>query len=153
MLTGAQLYNEFHSFFMFIPRSQETIRAPLWFNAYPHNLNLTKPTGQSPWKSNRSSTSQEIPCILWNLKFHYHVHRSRPHVPVQSQINPVHDIPSYFFKICINIILPSKLRSCKQPISFRFSKQHSTRIDLLSHTWHTTRLSHSSPFDHPNNIW
>jgi hypothetical protein len=29
---------------------------------------------QSPfWEANRFADSQEIPCILWNLKVHYHI--------------------------------------------------------------------------------
>ena len=31
---------------------------------------------QSPsWEANKPSVSQEIPCILWNQKVHYHIHR------------------------------------------------------------------------------
>jgi hypothetical protein len=34
---------------------------------------------QSPsWETNSHSANQEIPCISWNLKVHYHVHKSPP---------------------------------------------------------------------------
>jgi hypothetical protein len=64
------------------------------------------PMEQSPWEANRSSANQEIPHILLNLKFHYHTHNSPPLVPILSQINTVHTLPSYFSKIHFNIILP-----------------------------------------------
>jgi hypothetical protein len=43
-----------------------------------------------PWDANSSSTSQEIPCILWNLNVQYSIHMNLLAVPVLNQNNPVH---------------------------------------------------------------
>ena len=64
---------------------------------------------QSPsWEVIKSSANQEIPCLLGNLKDHYHIHRSLPSVPILRQINPVHaPPPTHFLQMNFNIILPS----------------------------------------------
>jgi len=43
-------------------------------------------------ESNQFSAGQEIPCILWNPKFHYCVYKSLLPVSFLSQINPAHAI-------------------------------------------------------------
>ena len=73
---------------------------------------------QSPSQSSSFSASQRISCILWSLKVHNHFYKSLPPIPVLSQINLVHTIPSYSFKICINIILKPMCRSPKRSVSF-----------------------------------
>ena len=67
---------------------------------------------QSPWETNRFSAIQEIPRIIRNPKVHYHIHKSRPTLPILHQINPVHvSHTPHFLKIHFNIILPSALRT------------------------------------------
>ena len=52
------------------------------------------------------SARQEITRILWKPEVHYNAHNSPPLVPVLSQINPVHALPSCSFSIYSNNILP-----------------------------------------------
>jgi hypothetical protein len=61
-----------------------------------------------------------VPYILWNPKFHYHIHNNAPLVRMQSQINPVHAHPSYFPKKHFNINTSSTSRPSPQSSTFKF---------------------------------
>ena len=62
---------------------------------------------QSPSREvNGSLASQEIPFILWSPKVHYRIRKKLSHIPILSQLSPVHSFPSYFLKIHFKIIFP-----------------------------------------------
>jgi hypothetical protein len=47
-----------------------------------NNVLLCDSMEQGPWEANWYLASQEFLRILWNLKFHYHIHNCLPPVPV-----------------------------------------------------------------------
>jgi len=60
---------------------------------------------QSPSSdANSRSASQEIPCLLWNLKVYYCVHRGLLLVRTLNHMNLVHNFSPYFSKIHSDII-------------------------------------------------
>jgi hypothetical protein len=59
--------------------------------------------------ANSCSASQKIRLLLWNLKVNYRVHKDLPLVPILSQMNPAHTVPSCFSNIHSIIILTSAL--------------------------------------------
>jgi len=54
-------------------------------------------------------------------KVHYRVHKSPPLALILNQTNPVHTLGRYFFKIRVNIILPSTPSSFEWSLIFRIS--------------------------------
>ena len=107
---------------------------------------------ESFWEATRFSASQEIPCILWNLKVQYNLHKFPPPVPILSQLDPVHT-PHPISWRCM-LILSSHL-CLGLPSGFlplRFPHQNPVNTSPLPHMRYIPQPSHSSRFYLPNNI-
>lgn len=71
------------------------------------------------------------PPISWNTQRHYRFHTTPPNIPLLSRINPVKNIPSYFFKTYFNVTLQSTAKPSKRSLTFWFPHQ-TLHIFLLS---------------------
>jgi hypothetical protein len=81
------------------------------------------------WEANRYSASQEISLILWNSKVPCRFHKHPPHVPILSQISPVHVPPNpTYWKIHLNIIPRST------PGTYKHS-HIALKIEVFIRTW------------------
>ena len=120
-------------------------------HSHPHSL--THSVEESPWEANQFSASQKITTILWNPKVRYRTYKCLPPVPALNQIKPVHATQSHFLKTHLNIILLSMPESSKWSILSGFPTKTLYTSLLSPHTCYMSHPSHSSWFDHPNNIW
>jgi hypothetical protein len=79
---------------------------------------------QSPWEVKSLSANQKKPRHLWNMKAYYGVHKNPQVVTILSQMNSVHNGPSWFSKIHSNTILSSTPRLSMWSLPFTFSIQN-----------------------------
>jgi len=105
---------------------------------------LTYSMEQNPlWQANQFSTSEEIPCIIWNPKVNYHNFKIPPPAPIPSQINPVHAPLTQVVKIYLNIIPHLCLGFPSGLFPFRFPHQNPACISPIPHMCYMPYLSHS----------
>jgi hypothetical protein len=91
-----------------MPCSEQRIGTGLQFLALINTLKQTPSL-----EADSRSADQGISHLLWIPKAYYHVRKSPPLVYILSQMNLVHTITPYFFKINFNIIRSSTPRSSK----------------------------------------
>jgi hypothetical protein len=71
----------------------------MWNNSTEHN----------PYReANSRSSAQDIPNLLWNWKFHYHVQNRSPLDPVLCYLNLLHFFKTHFSTLLSPAPRPSK---------------------------------------------
>jgi hypothetical protein len=85
----------------------------------------------SYWEANSDLATQEFPEILWNPEIHYRVHKSPPLVPILSQSNTVHSIPSYLSLRFILVLSPTYVEVFLMASFLWLSHQNPICIPLL----------------------
>jgi hypothetical protein len=85
------------------------------------------------WEAANFAATQELPSILWNTKVHYRVHKSRPLVPILSQIDPVHTILTYLSKISAPYILLTF--QVPNLIFFRLGRLSKESVEVRGFLW------------------
>jgi hypothetical protein len=122
----------------------------VWYLTWCQNLSpmifcrlaLWKLCRNPSWQADSHSSSTKIPRLLWNEKVHHRVHNSPPTVPVLSQTNPVHTVPTCFIKI--HLIFSSHLWIYLQwPFLFRPLDQNCARISRPLSVLHAPPISPS----------
>ena len=103
---------------------------------------------QSPSrKADRSSASQEIPRILWNLKICYRMHKRPPLVLIMSQIKPVSAPHPTSWRLILILSCPVRQGLPSGPFPSGFHTK------TLYAALHTCYMARPSPFYGLNNFW
>jgi hypothetical protein len=89
------------------------------------SMGITYCVEQSPsWSAGSRSAKKEIPLHrpIWNWQVYQSAHCSMPLDFILIQINTVHIFTSYFYKLRIDVIVPSTYRYLKCPLPSGFPR-------------------------------
>jgi hypothetical protein len=103
------------------------------------------------WEAERFSAAQQIPPLLWNRNVHHRVHKTQQRDTILHQMKPVYSIQLHFL-YTFYIILPSRSRFSKRPLSNRPAYRNTVLISSLVHVSYIPRSSHSPSCRRPNNV-
>ena len=102
-----------------------------------NNFITTSMQQKHSWQGNSSPGSQEIPCILWLLKVHYHAHKNLQIIPILIHINPLQCPPIRFPNDPFPYYLPINANVLQMLSFLKFSPPKPCMNSLLPHTCHT----------------
>jgi len=85
-------------------------------------------TQRSPSSEAKNSSSSQLPTFFATSRVNV---QHNPPISVLCQKNPAHNLPSNFFKMYFDIILPSVLRSSRWSLSPRYFHQNTVGTFLL----------------------
>ena len=106
-----------------------------------------------PVKLTHPQLVNKFPAFYGTREFHYQIHNRPSHTPILSQINSYHASPSHFFKIYFSIILLPTPGLAKRSPSLNSLHQIPVCTSPFPHMFYMSCPSHSSWFNHLNNIW
>ena len=103
-------------------------------------------------ESNSSSTTKKFPCLT-KTQGSLPCSQEPPLVPIFSQRNPVHSLPSCFFTTNFNINLPPIHKSSRGIFLSGFLPKHCMHFFSSPYVQYVLLPSHFYPIHHPNNVW
>jgi hypothetical protein len=102
------------------------------------------------WEAANCAATQELPSILWNPMAYYRIHKSPLLVPILSQIDPLHTIPSLRSILILSTHLRLGLPSSLFPSGFPTKILNAF---LFPHSCYIPCPSHAPWLDRSNYTW